>query len=68
MSRGEHDKRAPLGERVRRVYHQVFGVPDYAAYAEHMRTRHPGAPVLSAREFCARAIDRKYAKKGPRCC
>jgi len=24
--------------------------------------------VLSRQEFCARAIDRKYGKNGPRCC
>jgi uncharacterized short protein YbdD (DUF466 family) len=46
----------------------IVGIPDYESYLEHMRARHPGAPVLSAREFHAQAIDRKYAKKGARCC
>ena len=46
----------------------IVGIPDYESYLEHMRARHPGAPVLSARDFHAQAIDRKYAKKGARCC
>jgi uncharacterized short protein YbdD (DUF466 family) len=50
------------------VYLQVFGIPHYERYLEHMALRHPGEPVLSRRAFCACAIDRKYAGKGPRCC
>jgi uncharacterized short protein YbdD (DUF466 family) len=50
------------------VCRQVFGIPDYQRYLEHMRTHHPQAPVLSEREFHAQAIQRKYAGNGPRCC
>jgi uncharacterized short protein YbdD (DUF466 family) len=46
----------------------VFGIPDYDAYLAHAAARHPGMPVLSRRDFFAQAIDRKYAKNGPRCC
>jgi uncharacterized short protein YbdD (DUF466 family) len=53
---------------LRVAYHQVFGVPDYRAYLQHMRSRHPGAPCLSEREFFARWVDHKYCRKGPRCC
>ncbi|MDY7788488.1 YbdD/YjiX family protein [Burkholderia ubonensis] len=53
---------------IRQAYLQMFGIPDYDRYAEHMASHHPGAPLLSRREFCAWAIDRKYARKGPRCC
>jgi uncharacterized short protein YbdD (DUF466 family) len=52
----------------RRAYLQLFGIPDYERYLEHMAASHPGQPVLSRRQFCAHAIDRKYAKNGPRCC
>jgi uncharacterized short protein YbdD (DUF466 family) len=52
----------------RRGYLQVFGIPDYERYLAHMASKHPGEPVLSRREFCARAIDRKYKRNGPRCC
>jgi uncharacterized short protein YbdD (DUF466 family) len=54
--------------RVRRAYLQVFGIPDYARYLDHMGAHHPGAPVLSERAFHAQAIDRKYRKSGARCC
>lgn len=64
-------RRARLLERarvLRQAYLQVFGIPDYERYSAHMAARHPGAPLLSQRAFCAQAIDRKYAKNGPRCC
>jgi uncharacterized short protein YbdD (DUF466 family) len=53
---------------MRQAYLQLFGIPDYERYVEHMAARHPGVPLLSCREFCAQAIDRKYARNGPRCC
>jgi len=64
-------RRARLLERaraLRKAYLQVFGIPDYEGYLEHMAAKHPGDAVLSQREFFACAIDRKYSKKGPRCC
>jgi uncharacterized short protein YbdD (DUF466 family) len=53
---------------VRQVCRQMFGIPDYERYLAHAAARHPGAPILSRRDFCARAIERKYGKSGPRCC
>ena len=47
---------------------QVFGIPDYERYVVHMAEHHPGAPLLSRRDFFAQSIDRKYGKSGPRCC
>ena len=38
------------------------------ARATAMLPTHPGAPVLSEREFFARDIDRRYGRNGPRCC
>ena len=52
----------------RRALRQVFGIPDFERYCEHMRERHPGAPRLSEREFHALAIDRRYGASKPRCC
>jgi uncharacterized short protein YbdD (DUF466 family) len=52
----------------RRAYLHMFGIPDYERYLVHMTCAHPGEPLLSRREFCARAIDRKYSRSGPRCC
>jgi uncharacterized short protein YbdD (DUF466 family) len=53
---------------VRQACRQIFGIPDYERYLAHMAAQHPDLPVLSRREFFARAIDRKYGKSGPRCC
>ncbi|HYS14220.1 MAG TPA: YbdD/YjiX family protein [Burkholderiaceae bacterium] len=53
---------------LRKAYLQVFGIPDYEGYLAHMAVRHPGAAVLTQREFFAQAIDRRYSARGPRCC
>jgi uncharacterized short protein YbdD (DUF466 family) len=53
---------------IRQICRQMFGIPDYERYLAHAAVRHPDAPVLSRRDFCAQAIERKYGKSGPRCC
>jgi uncharacterized short protein YbdD (DUF466 family) len=53
---------------IRQICRQLFGIPDYERYLAHAAAHHPGAPVLSRRDFCAQAIERKYGKSGPRCC
>ena len=53
---------------IRQICRQLFGIPDYERYLAHAAEHHPGAPVLSRRDFCAQAIERKYGKSGPRCC
>ena len=50
------------------ICRQLFGIPDYERYLAHAQAHHPGAPVLSRRDFFAQAIERKYGKSGPRCC
>ena len=62
--------RTPQGWRVRirRAYLQVFGIPDYARYLDHMAAHHAGETVLTERAFHAHAIDRKYDRRGARCC
>ena len=50
------------------ICRQLFGIPDYERYLAHAAEHHPGAPVLSRRDFCAQAIERKYGTSGPRCC
>ena len=63
--------KAAVFERVRgirQICRQMFGIPDYEGYLAHAAARHPDAPVLSRRDFCAQAIEHKYGKNGPRCC
>jgi uncharacterized short protein YbdD (DUF466 family) len=62
---------APFSARlqaVRQAFRQLFGIPDFDRYREHMAARHPGASLLSEREFHAMAIDRRYGAARPRCC
>ena len=47
---------------------QVFGIPDYERYLAHAAQRHPGAPVLTRGDFCAREIERKFGRGSARCC
>ncbi len=56
------------GIGILQICRQLFGIPDYERYLAHAAAHRPGAPVLSRRDFCAQAIERKYGKSGPRCC
>jgi uncharacterized short protein YbdD (DUF466 family) len=58
---------ARFARAARDVSRKVFGVPDYDAYAEHMRLAHPDAVPLTRGEFLASALERRHASGG-RCC
>lgn len=55
-------------ERTRRAIRQLFGIPDYARYVEHMQRRHPDMPLVSEREYHSIAIERRYGGSRPKCC
>lgn len=46
----------------------MAGMPDYAAYLQHMRQAHPDRPVLSEREFFEEYVASKYGDGPNRCC
>jgi uncharacterized short protein YbdD (DUF466 family) len=50
-----------------RMLRRIAGMPDYAAYVEHLRERHPERPVLNEREFFETWINRRYNGVN-RCC
>lgn len=63
--------RAGLRLRMRRcaaVLRAIVGVPDYERYVAHMRARHPGAALLSPREFFAVRQRERFETPGGRCC
>ena len=62
------DLRSTQLKRIRQACRQLFGIPDYDRYVAHVRTNHPGEPILSEREFHVLAIDRRYGRMSPRCC
>jgi len=60
-----------LGDRVRaitRVIRRMIGAPDYESYVKHMTRTHPEQARLSADEFAADALARRYNRPGSRCC
>jgi len=47
----------------------MVGLPDYARYVSHRRSRHPGLPVMSRPEFVKERMARRYAGNCVgRCC
>lgn len=46
----------------------LMGDTAYATYVEHQRRLHPGASVISEREFWRRRYAEQDANPGSRCC
>ena len=47
----------------------VLGVPDYEAWLEHCRTRHPERPLPSRATFFRERLKARYARgSNGRCC
>jgi uncharacterized short protein YbdD (DUF466 family) len=53
-----------LGSVVRRL----AGMPDYAAYTEHLRCAHPERPIPTEGEFYDEFVRRRYEDGPTRCC
>ena len=47
---------------------RVLGMPDYAAYLAHLRTRHPDCPEPTEREFYDLYVRSRYGDGASRCC
>jgi uncharacterized short protein YbdD (DUF466 family) len=54
--------------RISRAMNTVIGVPDYARYLAHQRTKHPDAKPLSREEFARERERARYEGTGSRCC
>jgi uncharacterized short protein YbdD (DUF466 family) len=51
-----------------RAVRQIVGAPDYERYLEHHAACHPGQAPLSAREYYADFVRRRFGGGPPRCC
>jgi uncharacterized short protein YbdD (DUF466 family) len=51
-----------------RVIRRVAGMPDYAAYIEHVRHYHPDQPLPTEREFYDSYLQSRYGDAPTRCC
>ena len=54
--------------RAARTLRTVIGAPDYERYVAHVRSEHPGALVMTRREFERRRQDDREANPRARCC
>ncbi|MFL5402765.1 MAG: YbdD/YjiX family protein [Gemmatimonadales bacterium] len=43
-------------------------MPDYDAYAEHLRRCHPSTPIPTEREFYEEFVQTRYRDGPTRCC
>lgn len=50
------------------TFRRVVGMPDYAAYLEHLARRHPDWPAPSEREFFQLYVETRYGGGASRCC
>jgi uncharacterized short protein YbdD (DUF466 family) len=50
------------------VVRRVIGAPDYAAYLQHLRERHPETVPLTEAEFIEERMAARYSSPGSRCC
>ncbi len=47
---------------------RVAGMPDYAAYVEHLRRHHPDRAVPTQREYFEQYVAARYGDGPTRCC
>jgi uncharacterized short protein YbdD (DUF466 family) len=55
-------------DRASSALRRILGMPDYAAYVEHLRAYHPERPIPSEREFFKDFVEGKYREGKGRCC
>ena len=55
---------APWVAAIRRI----LGMPDYPAFVEHMKQRHPECAVPTEREFFDQYVTARYSGGPTRCC
>lgn len=50
------------------IIRRIAGMPDYAAYLEHLKGCHPDKPVPTEREFYESYLQTRYGDGPTRCC
>lgn len=60
---------AKMGRYLGQAARLMVGVPDYDAYVQHMRLKHPDQSIMSYEDFFRERQIARYEGKGPgRCC
>jgi uncharacterized short protein YbdD (DUF466 family) len=65
---GQAAGRTGKAERIAAALRRIAGMPDYAAYVDHLRRSHPERPVPSEREFYDQYVRSRYGDGPTRCC
>ncbi|MGH7517536.1 MAG: CstA-like transporter-associated (seleno)protein [Gemmatimonadales bacterium] len=59
---------APVLCRLLPALRRLLGMPDYAAYCEHLRAHHPDRSLPTEREFFDQFVRARYGDGPTRCC
>lgn len=57
-----------LLRRIVTTVKRIAGMPNYEAYVEHLRERHPECAIPDEREFYDLYLKQRYEGGGMRCC
>jgi uncharacterized short protein YbdD (DUF466 family) len=56
------------GSRIFSLLRKIAGMPDYAAYVEHLQRYHPELPVPTESQFFQDFVRARYEDGPNRCC
>jgi len=65
---GRTGRRAEWLRRASATMRRIVGMPDYAGYVEHLRSKHPECAVPTEREFFDQYVAARYSGGPTRCC
>jgi uncharacterized short protein YbdD (DUF466 family) len=65
---GQADGWTEKADRIAAALRRIAGMPDYAAYVDHLRRSHPECPIPNQREFYDQYVRNRYADGPTRCC
>ncbi|WP_018605244.1 YbdD/YjiX family protein [Uliginosibacterium gangwonense] len=59
---------AKMGQYLGQAAKMMVGVPDYDAYVQHTRLKHPDRTPMTYEEFFRERQDARYASSVGKCC
>lgn len=59
---------AKMGQYLGQAAKMMIGVPDYDAYVQHTRLKHPDRTPMTYEEFFRERQDARYASSVGKCC
>lgn len=59
---------ARMGQYLGQAARMMVGQPDYDAYVQHMRLKHPERVPMSYEEFFRERLDARFKNRTGKCC